>query len=287
MKRHWKFIGLPLAFACIASACGSEPTEYSFRELEDEVEYVLELITSRELSDEEITRATREYYLLFDNDCGQSCVDAVKANRDRVEPMRTNPGGPLDILARQYYSYTLYFSPTQAGSFIQQLTNEFDPIRIVDAKSKRIMTHRDIVGVLNIKRFLSTDGPPETKKFSEAQIDAEVSMYQQRFVDGFFKLPYRTGFAAELWAGLEQNWSTFSGAEKRELRAFLADKDGKTTMAVSTFQRLLNINEVDAADWKATFTREQQYARLEYISYISMMGAAARISNESEAFWRW
>jgi len=272
---------------CAATVSNADEVEMSFDELAREVEYVLELIAKRNLSDEEIQRATSEFQASFDGRCAKPCIAAVRGNLDSVEPMKSAPGTPRDLLARQYYSRTLYFSPTQAGSFIQQLTDESDPIRLADAKSERIMTQGDVLGVLNIRHFLSSDDRPATRHFDDAAVDAVIASYRERFVDGVFKLPFRAGLAAELWAGVEQNWDALDAAQQQQLRDFLENKDGKATMELGVFRIVLGLDEESAADYKAEFTRQQQYARLEFLQYISMMGAVAVATHEGEAYWRW
>lgn len=272
---------------CGATVCGADSDEMSFDELAAQTKVVLELIASRDLSDEEVRRATDEFYALFDRRCAERCKDAVQGNLNRVEPMKSAQGTPRDLLARQYYSRTMYFSPLQAGSFIQQLCDEVDPVQLADAKSERIMTHGDVLGVLNIRRFLHAGGRPATRRFDDAEIHSVMENYRERFVDGVFKMPFQAGLAAELWAGVEQNWDRLDRAQQEQLRGFLQNKDGKATMDRGVFQLVLGLDEVSAADYKAEFTRQQQYARLEYLGYISMMGAVAVAANAGEAYWRW
>lgn len=270
------------------AACQASNSEKSFDDLQKDLEYVLELITKRQLSDEEIERATREYYALFDNHCELRCIENTQAHNDRVEPMKTKPGTPADLLARQYYSRVLYFSPTQAGSFIQQLTNEVDPIRVADKKSNRIMTHGDILAVMNLNRFVRDGGEPVNHTFTSKEINAVIEMYRRKFVDSGFKLPFRAGLAAELWAGVYQNWKKLDDDQRQQVRNYYSDKDGSATMSASTYQVLWDhLNHEAALETKNTFTREQQYGRLEAISYMMMMGRAARSISESEAYWRW
>ncbi len=285
---HLKNLSLFLLIACsVVSGCSADEKELSFSALEKESEYVLELITKRELSDAEIERATREYISTFDNQCLERCVEITQMNRDRVEPMASAPGSPRDLLARQYYSRSLYFSPTQAGSFIQSLTDEVDPIVLADAKSQRIMTRADIIAVIQIRHFVENGGSPAKKAYSEADIANETARYHAHFVDGALKLPFQAGLAAELWAGLRQNWRQFNAAEKDQLRQFLASGAGLSSMDADVLQRLWGITEAEAVAWKQYFVSEHQLARLEYLGYISMMGAVARATNVGEAFWRW
>lgn len=287
MKAMTVIAALAATFLGGVVGCGANTGEKSLDDLKGDLEYCLELIAKRQLTDEEIDRAAREYYALFDNQCAARCIETTQANVDRVEPMKTRPGEPADLLARQYYSRVLYFSPTQAGSFIQQLTNEADPIRVADKKSSRIMTHGDILGVMNINRFIKQGSDPVSHTFSAREIDVEIVRYRRNFVDGVFKLPFRAGLAAELWAGLQQNWNRLDADQQQLVRLYFSDKEGTTSMSAATYQVLWDLSDAAALDWQRAFVREQQHARLEYISYIMMMGAAATISNNSEGYWRW
>ena len=204
-----------------------------------------------------------------------------------MEAMKTKPGKPADLLARQYYSQTLFFPPTQAGSFIQQLTTEVDPRHLADRKSSRVMTHGDILGIMNLNCFIREGGDPESHSFSSQEIDAEIEPYCSALVDGDFKLPFRAGLVAELWAGVHQNWKRLDADQQQQVRTYFSDKEGMESMNSSTYQVLWDLSDEVALDWSRAFTREQQTAWLEYIQYITMMGAVARTVSESEAYWRW
>lgn len=262
-------------------------SEKPFDELKEDIEYALELITKRQLSEEEIERATREYYALFDNRCGARCIAVTKANNERVKPMKTSAGEPADLLARQYYSRALYFSPTQAGSFIQQLTNEVDPIVLADPGSSQIMTRADIIGAMNIDRFVRDEGHPINHTFSLSEIDGKISHYRSTFVNCGLRLPYRAVFAAELWAGLYQNWRDLDSNQQLQVKYYFSDRHGTANMSISIYRILLGVSDDAAADWQRTFIREQRHARLEAVSHMTMMGTVAKTVGDSETYWRW
>ena len=133
------------------------------------------------------------------------------------------------------FTGTLLF-PTQSGSFIQSLTDEVDPIRLADAKSGRIMTEGDVLGLMNINRFLRDGGEPNEETFAADEIESHVSVFQQRYIEGPESLPYRAALAAELWAGIRQNWDALDGNQKDAVLAFLSDRAFKASLDTSTYQ---------------------------------------------------
>ncbi len=277
---------LAIVLLGISFGCSGESGVKSYDELSKDVEYVLELIAKRQLSPEEISRATREYHLLFDNHCDEACINAVQENKNRVLPMRTKPGQPADLLARQYYSRVLYFSPTQAGSFIQQLSNETDPVVVVDRKIKRVMTKADVLAVMNIYHFVKHGGRPVNRSFPDAQVKQEITRRQNAYTKGW-RLPFRTGLAAELWTGIYQNWDHLNADQQAQVRRYFSDKDGAATMTVATYGKILGMEGQLAENWHRAFTEQHQFDRLAALQYMTLMGSVARSVSIGEAYWRW
>ena len=84
----------------------------TYEELKDDLEVQLELITKRQLSEEELEKAARDYYALFNNNCDSLCESVVKSHNENIKPMQDREGEPMDLLRRHYYSTRLYFSKT-------------------------------------------------------------------------------------------------------------------------------------------------------------------------------
>ena len=279
--------GLFLVAIGILAAGTVDQSKLSDDEVATRVEYVLELITKRQLTASEIQQATQEFLAAYNHECDAPCQDAVQVNVARVQPMLDHPGEPRDLLARQYYSRVLYFSPEQTGGIIQKLTDEVDPIVVVDTKIKRIMTRSDVLAVMNIHRFIQQGGRPINHKFSQDTVNQEIARRQNRYGRDAWRMPFRTGLAAELWAGVYQNWDKLDGEQQLQVRHYFSDKNGAATMSIETFATVLGMNMQAATEWQHAFTREQQYDRLADLQYITLMGAVARGVSEGEAFWRW
>ena len=265
-----RIAGFFAMFFCGLFSLDAQAQQLGFDELKNELGHVLELITKRRLSDEEIERAAGEFHAHFDDDCGPACMDAVAMNKRLVEPMATQPGSPRDLLARQWLSGHLYFSPAQSGSFIQSLADEVDPIRLADAKSGRVMTHGDVLGLMNINHFLQNGGEPAERFFSTDEVEAHVDVFQKRYVEGRESLPYRAALAAELWAGVHQNWDKLDGRQKNAVVAYLSDRDFKAGLDISTYQVLLGLNQDEAIAQQSDNQTAQLNARLEWVTLRSL-----------------
>ena len=109
-------VGLVVVLACSLAGLDARARELSFDALKRDLRYVLELIAKRSLSDQEVGRAASEFAAHFDGRCDKRCLEAVELNKRLVEPMVTLPGTPRDLLARQWFSRELYFSPPSRGA---------------------------------------------------------------------------------------------------------------------------------------------------------------------------
>ncbi|MGI9544673.1 MAG: hypothetical protein ACR2MX_15530 [Cyclobacteriaceae bacterium] len=258
-------ISLGIIFlSALGQSCNSQGMTYG--ELKDNLEVQLELLAKRELSNAELERAAKEYYALFDNTCDSLCEAVVKYNNDMVVPLQERPGAPMDLLRRHYYSSVLYYSPTQAGSYIQQLINEIDPIEVADEKSKRVLKQSDILGLLNINAFIENGGAPKTQTFDPKTIDRVVNSYQEYYAQGSTKLARRLSLAAELWAGIAQNWNKLSDLEKQQVRNYFDPSSEDPIMDEATYKELLALTDEEAADWRSRDRHEYNMARLEAIN---------------------
>lgn len=282
-----KMMGCAAVLACTFATYQAEGQELAYDDMRDNVEYVLELIAKRPLSADEVERAANEYYASFDHHCGPRCIDAVNVNKRRVQPMATDPGSPRDLLARQYYSRVLYFSPAQAGSFIQSLSDEVDPIQLADAKSERIMTQGDVLGVLNITHFLRHGGEPTEQSFAATEIDELIASFRREFVEGYKSLPYRAGLAAELWAGLHQNWNRLTAEQKDAVRTYLSDARFTIRLDIPTYQAWLGMSYEEALAYEKDDHWAQLNLRAESLNQMTLFGSAAVAANVGEGYWRW
>ena len=245
---------------CILS-CEAQK-EKSYKALKRDVSYVLELLADRELSAAEKEKAAKEYYSLFDNSCDSLCYEVIEFNLNQVKPMKERPGEPMDLIRRHWYTTTLYYSPTQAGSFIQQLSHEIDPVRVADNKVKRVLKHSDILAALNLKVFLEEGGSPKNKTFSQEEIDAAIQSYKKVYEQGYQSLPYRQTLAAEYWTGILQNWNKLTKEEQELLKSALKTSSDPPKLTPKLYKKWLKLSDEEAADWHGIDTHEYQLARL-------------------------
>ncbi len=273
IRRH--IAGSLAMVACAFSGLDAQAQELSFEQLKGELEYVLELVTKRQLSDAEVERAAGEFVSHFDGRCDRDCAYAVEQNKLLVEPMATQPGSPRDLLARQWLSQHLYFSPAQAGSFIQGLSDEVDPIRLADSKSGRVMTQGDLLGLMNLNHLLQHGGEPTERSFARDDVEEHVSVLLQRFVEGPESLPYRATMAAELWAGVHQNWNELDTSQRDAVISYLADREFQAGLDVATYRALFDVSEAEAGTYQRDNQTAQDYARLEWITLRSLLVSEA------------
>jgi hypothetical protein len=99
--------------------------------------------------------------------------------------------------------------------------NPRDPVRVVDEKSRRAMTERDVVAVANIHHFSVTQSKPHHHELSRRQIEDLTSSLKQGFAETGH-MPRFYGEAAEYWFDLQRNWSQLSAQQQRRTREYAA-----------------------------------------------------------------
>jgi hypothetical protein len=92
--------------------------------------------------------------------------------------LKTKRGQPEDLITRHLYIASSYFSPKHRGSLIQRLLTEPDPIRVVNPKTKRLMTQRDVVALANLGIFLHSHDSPKNQSFSPKEIEEAVVLLE-------------------------------------------------------------------------------------------------------------
>ena len=246
----------------ILASCNTQEEEPQ-RPEENSLEYVLELLAMRQLSQDELDRAVEEFRGLFESEDAHQA--SIKANVELVAPLANRPGEPMDLYTRHWYSSTLYFSPTQAGTFIQQLSNEADPIQVIDPKSQRVLKYSDIIALLNLNSFIREGGNPVERDFSDEEVQNLVAFYQQEFEQGFRNLPHRLTMGAELWAGLSQNGNKLSVSEQQEIVAYLTPGEINSPLTPALYQKWLALTPGEAENWHSWDEGEYLNARLDAV----------------------
>jgi hypothetical protein len=138
-----------------------------------------------------------------------------------------------------------YFRPEMQNTFELRLMTEPDAVRVVDARSKRLMTARDIVALANIRRFATSDGAPRHKELTPGQIE-ELASLLNRGVATSGTLPQFFSDAAAYWAGVRQQWPYFSAQQRSIARAY-ANNTWRTNMPVEMYVSLWGLDRVSAS----------------------------------------
>jgi hypothetical protein len=122
------------------------------------------------------------------------------------------------------------------------LLTEPDPVRVVNSRSKRLMTERDVVALANIRDFAKSEGDPRHKNLSRREIDQIVVGLNRVFGDDpkAGEMPQFFGETAAFWAGVQHEWPRFSTEEKELARAY-ANKTWRIRMQAPMYGKLLGL----------------------------------------------
>jgi hypothetical protein len=185
---------------------------------------VYEAYLGRQLSQKELDQVTNEYILLFEsNTCEAKCVQDLEAWKTNIRIFQTKRGQPEDLIKRHSLISYNYFWPKTQGTLILRLLAEPDPVRVVNPAAKRLMTEKDVVALANLAIFLKSNGSPKHHSFSPKEIDQVVSVLRKGG-----KMPVLFVIAAELWTGIQRDWSFLSATEKQIVRDYIQNKSNKS-----------------------------------------------------------
>jgi hypothetical protein len=139
-----------------------------------------------------------------------------------------------------------YFRPQMQNTLELRLLTEPDPVRVTDARSGRLMTQRDVIGLANLWHFAQTTGVPRHRELSRRQVDELVSLLDQGVNDTRGRLPQFFGDAAAYWAGVRQLWPYLNSEQKNLARAYARDT-WQVRMPVELYAALWGIDRASAS----------------------------------------
>jgi hypothetical protein len=96
-----------------------------------------------------------------------------------------------------------------------------DPVRVVDERSGRVMTERDVIALSNIHHFAVTESDPHHHDLSRHQIENLVSLLNRRMAETG-RMPQFFSEAAAYWIDLQRGWSKLSAKQQRHTREYAA-----------------------------------------------------------------
>jgi hypothetical protein len=138
-----------------------------------------------------------------------------------------------------------YLNPDMHDTLELRLLNSPDPVRVVDARSRRLMTERDVVALANIRHFAKSEGAPRHRPLTHRQIEELVSVLRATVGGNSGNMPRFFGEAAAFWAGVQQEWPKLN-AEQRSLARAYAGRTWRVSMPVEMYASLWGLDRAAA-----------------------------------------
>ena len=179
----------------------------------------------RELTREELRTLTDEYirYHATDGKSREAIREASVEFGARKKPLLRDPSGPAAYTMRHWVIELNYFDPKVQDMLHLRLMTQPDPVRVVDRRSRRLMTEQDVIALANIRRFARSKGPPRHRRLSRQQIEELVAALDATVGGNSGRMPRFFGEAAAFWAGVQKAWPELD-AEQRQLARAYADR---------------------------------------------------------------
>ncbi|MEM8779598.1 MAG: hypothetical protein AAGF26_12150 [Cyanobacteria bacterium P01_G01_bin.49] len=233
-------IFIVLSVGQLAAYGQTKSTEAVRAELDD----VYEAYLGRKLSQKELDQVTKEYIPLFgSNTCEAKCVQDLEAWKVNIKIFQTQRGQPEDLAKRHSLIAHNYLWAETQGTLILRLLTEPDPIRVFNPTTKRLMTEKDVIALANLGLFLKSNGSPKHQSFSPKEIDQVVGVLEPLVGSQgkARKMPMLFVIAAELWAGIQRDWSSLSVTEQQSVRDYIQHKSNKP-MPLPLYSRLVGFS---------------------------------------------
>jgi hypothetical protein len=138
------------------------------------------------------------------------------------------------LLQANYYSL-------EKSSMELRLFLEPDPVRVSDAKVRRLMTEQDVIALANIRYFAKSSGPPQHKNLSRQQIEDLVALLNAEVGGNRGLMPQFFGEASAFWAGVREHWPKLSETERDLARAY-ASKTRRIQLLPQMYGRLWGLS---------------------------------------------
>lgn len=146
--------------------------------------------------------------------------------------------GRAAALSMRHERITLtYFNPDWHGTVCLKLLTGPDPVRVIDLRSRRLMTERDVVALANLRRFAQSQGAPDHKALSRRQIEELVAALKATVGGNSGNMPQFFGETAAFWAGVQAAWPALN-AEQRGLARAYAGRMWRIQMPVDLYAKL-------------------------------------------------
>jgi hypothetical protein len=191
---------------------------------------------------------------------------AAQGFENSTKVLRDRGGSPAALLLRHQLITINYLNPDLHNTLLLRLLTEPDPVRVVDVRSRRLMTERDVVALANIRHFARSQGAPRHKALTREQIDELVSLLKATVGGNSGNMPQFFGEAAAFWAGVQQEWPNLNAEQQRLARAY-ADRMWRIEMPVEMYGRLWGLDPQKALSRYS----DDVGARIASITHLNML----------------
>jgi hypothetical protein len=193
--------------------------------------------------------------------------EAARTFGSFVKILRDGKGGPADFTLRHVRIEANYFEPELRNSTFLRLLLEPDPARVVNPRSRRLMTERDVAALGNLREFVRSSGDPRNRIFSRQELDRMIAGLDGAFGEApkAAAMPQFFAETAAFWAGVQREWPRMTAEEKSLTRAY-ANKTWRIRMPAQMYGKLLGLTP------KAAMSRHSDdvYNRLVRITNIQL-----------------
>jgi len=253
---------LPVLFL---SSCGADASD---PEVARHIGAFFEAFTDRDLSRDELRQVTDEFieFHALNGRDRDGIRETARTFDGYTNILREREEGPTTLSMRHLRIAINYFNPDLQNTLMLRLLTEPDPVRVIDVRSRRLMTERDVIALANIRHFSRSQGVPRHTALSRQQIEAMVALLKATVGGNSGNMPQFFGDAAAFWAGVQQEWPHLS-AEQRQLARAYADRMWRIKMPVEMYGRLLGL------DPKAALSRysDDVSARISEMTDLNML----------------
>lgn len=241
----WFLLALSL-FLPSAAVAGFAADGLSTAQTERKLSTFFEAYLGRPLTAKERRAAAKAYIGYFEEDgCRTRCADSLKTHLENARTFEEKTGSVEDLTLRQRYLQANVYGEKPTPDIILSLLEEPDPIAVRNPSVQRLMTRRDAVAFVALRRLMKTGEWPKAQTIPAAELSKLVDALEQSYGSKAPRLPVRLALAAEMRAGLESLWQTLSSGEKEAVRLFL--EDGSThPLTVSLWAKILALPEEEA-----------------------------------------
>lgn len=232
----------------------------------------------RELRGDELRKLTDEF-IAYHSKLGKDRAgihEATKPFLEYAKILRERNGTPMAFSLRHSLLEANYFSPLLQNSTIVRLLNEPDPVRVVDAGGKHLMTESEVVALAELAHFSNSNGEPQHREFSRQSINnlaVELNRLFTNHAQGG-QMPRFYWETAALWAGIRREWPNLNADQKRQVRVYAAKCGMVPLNDYKIYSQLLGINMYDAFDhWNHDSTMAYLRVMGMYLSTMAIINA--------------